>query len=67
MKHVVDNSKIGKCDSGTWDRIRNKDIWTLSYFNDFCKKWEFDELMIRYVEEYNASLGKIVIDIDDTD
>lgn len=66
MKHVVDNSKIGKCDSDAWDRIRNKDIWTLSYFNDFCKKWEFDELMIRYVEEYDASLGKIVIDIDDT-
>ncbi len=65
MKHISDNSRMGDCDSDVWDRIRNKDLWVLTYYNNFCKEAELGEMTIRYIEEYNPSLGKITIEIDD--
>lgn len=64
MKHISDNSRIGDCDSDAWDRIRNKDLWVLSYFNNFCREAELGDMAISYIEEYNPSLGKITIEID---
>lgn len=56
------NEENGTVDS--WDRVRDKDLWALSYYNEFCKKNDLPEMVIDFKEEYIPSFGKIVIKIE---
>lgn len=62
IKHVEDQIKDVPVDS--WDRIRDKDLWALSYYNEFCKNNDVPEMAIDFKEEYIPSFGKIVITIE---
>lgn len=54
-----------KIDSGLWDRIRNKDVWVLSYHNDYCKSNDLEKYSIDFIEEYSADVQNIIIRVID--
>lgn len=67
LTHIENNNRMKDCSSYNWDRIRNKDVWALSYFNDFCERNGCEQSVIDFRECYDVSTKRIVICIDDQD
>lgn len=65
IKHIHDDSLMKECSVDGWDRIRNKDLWALSYHNDFCYNHDMHEYAISFIEEYSREAQKIIIRIID--
>ncbi len=59
INHIHQNNDL-KIKGEEWDRIRAKDIWVLSYHNEFCKEKELG-FTIDYFEEYSKEKEKIMI------
>ena len=64
LAHLDMNNHLAGCEIGEWDRIRSKDVWALSYYNDFCRMNDCEDLIIKFNECYNASDKRIVVNID---
>ena len=65
IEHIEHDNKMVDCSPDRWDRIRNKDLWALSYHNDYCKTNDMGEYSINFIEEYSNDVQKIIINIDD--
>lgn len=61
IAHIDANNRLCGCDTGRWDRIRNKDLWTLSYYNDFCSRNGSEGLIIDFEEHYDTEAKRIAI------
>lgn len=64
-KHIESNNRITGCTSDGWDRIRSKDVWTLSYYNDFCTANGCEESVLDFKECYDPDSKRIVIRFND--
>ncbi len=67
INHIKHDNEMVNCLPDRWDRIRNKDLWALSYHNDYCKVNDMDELSITFIEEYSSNVQKIIIKVTDKD
>lgn len=65
IEHVKNDNALSDCSPDRWDKIRNKDLWALSYHNDYCKSNDIDELTISFIEEYSKEVQKIIIKVKD--
>ena len=65
IEHIKHDNKMVDCPPNRWDRIRNKDLWALSYHNDYCKFNEMGEFTIHFIEEYSNDVQKIIINVTD--
>ncbi len=65
IAHIDANNRLCGCDTDRWDRIRNKDLWTLSYYNDFCSRNGSEGLTIDFEERYDSEAKRIAICIGD--
>lgn len=61
IRHIHQNNELN-INSEEWDRIRAKDIWILSYHNNFCRENDLD-FRINYYEEYDRAKEKIMIEL----
>lgn len=67
VKHICRNNKRERCDSDLWDKIRSKDVWTLSYFNNFCSINDLSEYCLIYKEGYSQNMKKLIIVVEDNE
>lgn len=65
IAHICGDNGMRGCPIDRWDRIRNKDLWALSYHNDFCKAVDIPDYCIDFKEEYSSEMQKIIINIAD--
>ena len=65
INHVLKNNN--KKDVGKWDRVRAKDVWCLSYHNQFCARNEVEEYEINFTEAINEERARIEIKIKESD
>ena len=65
IEHVHYDNDMADCSPDRWDRIRNKDLWALSYHNDFCNSNDMGEFSIKFIEEYSKLKQKIIISVTD--
>ena len=65
IEHIKHDNEMIDCSPDRWDRIRNKDLWALSYHNDYCKTNDMNELSVRFIEEYSVDMQKIIISVTD--
>ena len=64
IMHIENNNRMKGCKSYEWDRIRDKDVWALSYFNDFCERNGCEESIIDFREYYDIPESRIAIRIE---
>lgn len=67
ITHIVKNNNMNGCRVDHWDRIRSKDVWALSYYNDFCSTHGCDDLIIDFEECYVPLRKRIEICIDNAE
>ncbi len=48
-----------------WDAIRMKDVWCLSYHNDFCSRYDAEEYWIDFTEAFDKNGSRIEIIIEE--
>jgi hypothetical protein len=48
-----------------WDAIRMKDVWCLSYHNDFCSRYDAEEFRIDFTEAFDREGSRIEIIIEE--
>lgn len=67
IAHVDNNNHMKGCKSYDWDKIRSKDVWALSYYNDFCLRNDCKDLIINFREDYDVLSKRIAICINDSE
>ena len=64
IKHIEDDNNTDNCPLDRWDKIRNKDLWLLSYHNEYFKINDMENYSIQFIEEYSKDVQKIIIRTD---
>lgn len=64
INHIENNNLLRDCSTEAWDRIRSKDVWALSYYNEFCRSSGSDDLAVDFSEHYDPSVKRIRICIE---
>lgn len=64
IAHVDNNNRMKGCKPYDWDRVRSKDVWALSYYNDFCSRNDCKDLFIDFRENYDLLSKRIAIRIN---
>ncbi|MCQ2071198.1 MAG: hypothetical protein MJZ68_08710 [archaeon] len=67
VRHVSEDSSRHRWSENTWKRIRDKDLWSLLYFNRFCDTLGKKGLHIKFREEFSENGDRIIITLTDTD
>lgn len=61
IKHINMNNAVEKNEK--WDAVRLKDVWCLSYHNDFCSCYDAEEYIIDYTEAFDSKGDCIEISV----
>lgn len=64
INHIENNNQMGGCKVHEWDRIRSKDVWALSYYNDFCVRNGCEDMIIDFGEDYDVPSKRIAVCIN---
>ena len=67
IAHIENNNQMKGCKAHDWDKIRSKDVWALSYYNDFCMSNECEDLAIDFREVYDVQFKRISIRINSSE
>lgn len=67
INHIDKNNHMNCRKLHDWDKIRSKDVWALSYYNDFCSRNDCKELIIDFKEDYDISSKRIAVCINSLD
>lgn len=67
VAHIDNNNRMRGCKPHDWDRIRDKDVWALSYYNNFCSINDRKDLIIAFGENYDVLSKRIAICINSSE